>query len=47
VSHRTAFYSVIQFRPSELREEGVNVGLVVGVEGSAQLDVRFAKSNER
>jgi hypothetical protein len=47
VSAKTAFYSVIQFRPNELREEGVNVGLVVGIDNDPQLEVRLSKTNER
>lgn len=47
MSTKSAFYSVIQFRPDELREEGINVGLIVGIDDEPQLEVRLSETNER
>jgi hypothetical protein len=47
VSTKLAFYSAIQFRPNQLREEGVNVGLIVGIDDEPQLEMRLSKTNER
>lgn len=46
MTSKAGFYSVVQFVPSSARREGLNVGVVVAVEGE-ELRCRFTESDER